>query len=100
MLATGFVPNYEVNSLLNAEHTARDERVMTERCRRLDVPALVINGDGDPRPVSAVQSLVEALPDARLEVIQGAGHLPWVERNDAFAGIVRGFLTSIAAGSP
>jgi proline iminopeptidase len=95
MLSGGFVPNYEVNRTLSAEHTARDEQVMIERCRGLDVPTVVIHGAADPRPVSAVQSLVDALPDARLEVLQLAGHLPWVEQDAAFSSILRRFLTSI-----
>ncbi len=98
MLSGGFAPNYEVNTLLMAEHNARDEQAMIERCRGLDVPALVIHGAVDPRPVSAVQSLIEALPDARLEVVELAGHLPWVERDVAFSSILRRFLTSIPAG--
>lgn len=98
MLSGGFVPNYEVNRLLMAEHNARDEQAMIERCRGLDVPTLVVHGATDPRPASAVQSLVEALPDARLEVLEFAGHLPWVEQDVAFSTILRRFLTSIPAG--
>ena len=99
MLSGGFVPNYEVNRFLMAEHNARDEQVMIERCRQLGVPALLVHGTVDPRPVSAVQSLIEALPNARLEVLELAGHLPWVERDAAFSSILRRFLTSIPAGS-
>ncbi len=98
MVSAGFVPNYEVNRLLSAEHNARDEQEMIERCRQLDVPTLVVHGAADSRPVSAVQSLIEALPRARLEVIERAGHLPWVERDVAFSSILRQFLASIPAG--
>lgn len=95
MLSDGFVPSYEVNTLLMAEHHARDEQLMIERCRGLDVPTLVIHGTADPRPASAVHSLIEALPGARLEVLERAGHLAWMEREAAFSSILRRFLTSI-----
>jgi len=41
------------------------------------IPTLLIHGDGDVMiPVSAVQALADALPNARLELIRGGGHRP------------------------
>ena len=59
----------------------------------MDVPALVIVGAEDRlTPVSCAETLVAGLPDAELVVIPGAGHLSALERPDAFAEAVRGFL--------
>jgi proline iminopeptidase len=61
-------------------------------CRGLDRPVLIIDGDHDIRPRSAVDSLHRALPDASRVTIEGAGHLPWVEDPTAFTAAVTGFL--------
>jgi pimeloyl-ACP methyl ester carboxylesterase len=49
------------------------------------VPALVIVGDVDrlTPPVTA-KAMVDALPDARLVVMEGAGHLTMLERHEQF----------------
>ena len=56
------------------------------------VPTLVITSDRDrliPREVSA--PMADAIPDAELAVIEGAGHLSNVERPDRFAELVARF---------
>ena len=56
-------------------------------------PALVVVGESDPvlGPVSA-REVVDGLPDARLEIIEDAGHFPWVEQPERFERVVREFL--------
>jgi proline iminopeptidase len=100
LLSSGFLPNYEVNALLNSEVRGQDEQMMLARCRQLDVPSLVVHGSDDPRPVWAVQSLVAALPRGRLEVIDASGHIPWVEGADIFSTALRRFLGSVPADFP
>ena len=59
---------------------------------RIAVPTLVITSDGDrliPQDVSA--PMAEAIPDAELALIEGAGHLSNVERPDRFAALVARF---------
>ncbi len=61
--------------------------------RGLDVPALVAVGDRDkPEFREAAQVLVGALPNARLEVIEGAGHLAPLETPDTFIALLLRFL--------
>jgi proline iminopeptidase len=67
-----------------------------ELLRRLDVvaqlteissPTLVCVGRLDPvTPVSAAQEIFDAIPSSlgRLEVIDGAGHFPWLDRPDRY----------------
>lgn len=76
---TPFEVNYECNSALNAAVKALDESALLARYRRLSIPSLVLHGEDDPRPVWAVESMVEALPEAELKVLGDAGHLPWIE---------------------
>lgn len=65
-----------------------------ERLRQFDAvsqvalitsPTLVSVGRLDPvTPVAASQEIVEALPSGRLEVIEGAGHFPWLDQPDVY----------------
>jgi len=61
--------------------------------RGLDVPALVLRGDEDELSTQAdAEAMVEAIPDARLAVLAGSGHLSAVEVSEDFTGSLRGFL--------
>ncbi|MCD7101910.1 alpha/beta fold hydrolase [Pseudoclavibacter sp. 13-3] len=61
--------------LLEAFHTSITHDT-GEYARSLTMPVLVIAGDRDDIvPLSSQRSFVEALPDARLEVVEGVGHL-------------------------
>lgn len=55
-------------------------------------PALLIFGDGDPMPREAMQDWQRALPESRIELLSGAGHVPWVERRRSFEKAVGEFL--------
>ena len=68
-------------------------RKLRARLGRATVPALVVWGEQD-RLVSVAHghAFVEGLPDARLVVVPGAGHYPYLEQPDAFAEAVAMFL--------
>jgi len=56
-------------------------------------PTLVAVGEHDKRDFHAIaERLARELPEAQLVTIPGAGHLPAVERPEATAALVRGFL--------
>lgn len=65
---------------------------------RLRMPVLLIQGDQDRvNPLDAnAAPLSTALPDARLEVLPGIGHLPEVEAPDAVNALVAAFLSGAA----
>ena len=57
-------------------------------------PTLVIVGERDkPDFIAIAERLARELPDARLEMIEGAGHLPPLERPEETAALVRRFLS-------
>lgn len=61
---------------------------------RVTQPTLLVCGEDDRvTGMDVSQTLQDCLPDARLVVIQGAGHAPHIEQPDQFADVVRNFLT-------
>jgi len=57
------------------------------------VPSLIVWGDDDKVvPISAGQSYLSALPDARLEVVKACGHCVDMEQPDALAKLVTNFI--------
>lgn len=67
------------------------ERSVPERLVTLEVPVLVICGSADPRwdPASARQ--YDAVPDARVEMLPGVGHLPILEAPEATSQLLLSF---------
>jgi pimeloyl-ACP methyl ester carboxylesterase len=60
---------------------------------RLRTPTLVLAGDDDPIiPVANGHILARAIPNARLEVVRGGGHLFMLERPVETAALVDAFL--------
>ena len=56
---------------------------------RIEAPALCLVGDEDgSTPVSLVKETAALIPGSRFEVIEGAGHLPNVEKPQIVAGLV------------
>jgi 3-oxoadipate enol-lactonase len=63
------------------------------RLAELDVPTLLVVGDADlPELRSLAERLARELPDAGLETIEGAGHLPSLERPDELNRLLLEFL--------
>ncbi len=64
-----------------------------ERLGEVAVPTLVVVGSEDVEDVHAVADrLVAGIPDARLERIEGSGHLPSLERPDELSRLLLEFL--------
>src|SRR5262249_38926533 len=64
---------------------------------RLRAPTLVIAGDRDPIiPVVNARILASLLPDARLRILQGGGHLFLITQADETADLVQEFLAGQA----
>ncbi|MGW3262862.1 alpha/beta fold hydrolase [Streptomyces sp. NPDC001056] len=63
---------------------------------RVSVPALIVVGADDTyTPVSDAESLHAALPDSTVEVIEGAAHLPNLERPEEFNRALEAFLLRV-----
>jgi 3-oxoadipate enol-lactonase len=72
---------------------------LTEAARGVAVPALCMVGDQDgSTPPELVAELARIVPNGRMATIEGAGHLPCVERPDAVAAAMLGFFTENRLG--
>ena len=68
---------------------------LLDRLHRVTCPTLVVWGSDDGLfPIEYGRRWVELMPQATLAVIEGAGHLPHVERLDEFSAVALPFLDS------
>jgi len=68
------------------------------RLGELTVPTLVVHGDVDAvLGVSNGELIARLVPDARLEILRGVGHLFWIEEPARSAALIRGHAL---AGAP
>jgi proline iminopeptidase len=58
----------------------------------LSVPTLVMHGEDDLLPSPTAQTLARLLPNARVELVPGAGHMPFWEAPQLFFALVEQFL--------
>ncbi len=66
-----------------------------DRLPRIAAPTLVLVGSEDIlSPVSYAQELTERIPGARLQVLEGAGHVPFLEDPEAVAEALLAFLAT------
>ena len=83
-------------TLFHGDLIACDQFDLTSRLAEVRAPSLVICGTDDqlvPRYFS--ETLVETIPGAALQTIEGAGHLLMFEQPHRVAGLLRVFLMSI-----
>jgi L-proline amide hydrolase len=73
--------------------TLRDWDI-TDRLGDVRIPVLVISGEYDEATPAVVRPLVEALPDARWELIEGASHSTHLEEPEYFLELVETFLSA------
>ena len=70
-----------------------DDRLPEYRAMR--VPTLILAG-GDDRaiPVRMQRKITDLLPETRFELLEGSGHVVYLERKDEFFPILRAFLAA------
>jgi pimeloyl-ACP methyl ester carboxylesterase len=75
-----------------AQHVLRQPEPLLARIR---VPVLLLWGERDAMvPVSNAQDYLRALPDARLVVLPGIGHVPMEEAPAEVTRVLREFLAA------
>ncbi len=69
------------------------ETDLSEQLTRLDIPTLIIQGSHDRIvPPAAAEAMAARLPKARLEIIDGAGHAPFLSHPAPFTRAVLDFI--------
>ena len=69
------------------------ERGVRRRLPLIAAPTLVLHGAADGLvPPAYAAEFGRLIPNARVQIIDDAGHLPMVEREDAFLRAVEDFL--------
>ena len=77
----------------------RPHLMMRDDMARLRVPTLFIWGDSDAfAPPSSGQTLVARMPHAQIEILSDTGHQPHIDRPDAVADAIIGFLGTEPVG--
>jgi pimeloyl-ACP methyl ester carboxylesterase len=85
----------EPAALVRAIEAIRDRPDSTEAVTS-GIPLLVVAGEDDPLiPPEVARSLAAASPNGRVEVLEGCGHLPSLERPDEFNRILTAFLEGL-----
>lgn len=76
------------------EMADEDYEFQPERFRDLDVPTLMLSGETSPEVFRvATRAVAEALPQGRIAVLEGQGHVANTTAPDLFLREVMGFLT-------
>jgi 2-succinyl-6-hydroxy-2,4-cyclohexadiene-1-carboxylate synthase len=63
------------------------------RLGELAMPVLLIAGEDDVKYRALARAMGERIPGARVEIVEGAGHAVHLEQPEAFAPLVKEFLT-------
>lgn len=61
---------------------------------KVKAPVLVIHGKQDP--LETADEVHETFPGSRLELLDNAGHFPWLEQPERFYKVLDGFLAQVA----
>jgi pimeloyl-ACP methyl ester carboxylesterase len=81
------------DGIVGALAAMRDRRDSTPDLPSMDVPTLILHGAEDQLiPVAEAEAMAKAMPQAKLEIVPSAGHLPNLENPDFFNDAVREFL--------
>jgi 3-oxoadipate enol-lactonase len=68
---------------------------LTESARALKLPTLVMVGDEDgSTPPDLVRSTADLIQGSEFTIVEGAGHLPNIEKPDVVTSLIAGFLKS------
>ncbi|HUE87806.1 MAG TPA: alpha/beta fold hydrolase [Vicinamibacterales bacterium] len=78
-----------VASVMSARQGAWDWR---SEAAKVTAPVLTVHGTYDNLPIAASREWVQSFPDARLLLIEGAGHYPHFEQPDMFIASLATFF--------
>jgi pimeloyl-ACP methyl ester carboxylesterase len=90
-----------VDEVKRAIVALRDRRDHSDVARSFEGPLWVAVGDGDPfTPLDEARGIAEHAKSGRLEVFEGVGHFPSLDRPERFNELLREFLAEAASRRP
>lgn len=85
-----------VPGIVGALRAMRDRPDSTPLLPSIDVPTLVVAGQEDElMPANAARAMTQAIPEAMMTVIPGAGHVPCLEAPTATSRVLAEFLEAV-----
>ncbi|MDR1642034.1 MAG: alpha/beta hydrolase [Clostridiales bacterium] len=88
------LPNCKISTLSLMETVSRKENCIgTDLLERIKSPVLMVWGEKDPfGTLEQAHRISNVLPSATLEVMKGAGHLPWLDDAGKVGELASGFI--------
>ena len=83
-----------IEQRLYAQTCLRPEYDLVPALSALPIPTLVLCGEHDFIPIEMAARIADAMPGARLGVIDGCGHFPYLERPDMVHELVAGLINA------
>ena len=80
-----------LRAILRCNAAYVDQRSVPDRVAALDLPVLVVCGTADPRWDPAAARRYQGLPNVRVEMLPGVGHVPILEAPDTTGKLLLGF---------
>lgn len=90
------LPTEQVPGILSIGRGIFSRSSVLDRLNKIQVPTLVIVGADDrSRPPHEARQMAEAIPGARLEVIEEAGHVSNLEQPERVTALLQAFLQKV-----
>lgn len=81
----------EITRALEALYSAD----LRDRLKEINLPVLLVHGAMDTVcPPGAAEYMAEKIKNARLEIMRGTGHAPFITKPDSFMSVVNDFISS------
>lgn len=82
--------------IIQKDYIAANEFDVSHRLHEIHVPTLVVAGEQDKMADPDLsQQLANGIPNAKLEIISGAGHMMHLEQPEAVTQLIENWLTSL-----
>lgn len=86
---------YATDAARSAATSMPDDYDVTGSLARMGAPILVIVGDDDYIPPSSHRSWVPMVPNARLRIVEDAGHFSWIDQPEVVMGVISEFFEEV-----
>jgi proline iminopeptidase len=94
MTPDGILKARAIENRLYEQTWLKSEYNLLHSLNRLTIPTLVIHGDYDFVPMTCTAHIAQAIPGARLVLLEECGHFSYLERPDRIGEEISSFMTS------